>query len=164
MNGGYRGLPWRVERWGEAMAASGLEVFDRTVQKSTEWVNGVGRELGSDDRRYAYRVLRAYLHVLRDRLTISEAAHLASQLPHLLRGVYYDGWDPDKTPQTYRDRDTFLSRLAQEARLPGPPEAADAARAATEVLREHVSPGEVRDVLHVLPGPVRTLLEPSERR
>jgi uncharacterized protein (DUF2267 family) len=163
MNDAYRGPVWRVERWGVAMAATGLEVFDRSVHKSTEWVNGVARELGSDDQRYAYRVLRAYFHVLRDRLTVNEAAHLASQLPHLLRGVFYDGWDPDKTPQTYRDRDTFLSRLAQEAQLQGAPEASVAARAATEVLREHVSAGEVRDVLHVLPGPVRTLLEPAER-
>lgn len=144
------------------MAATGLEVFDRSVHKSTEWVNAVARELGSDDRRYAYRVLRAYFHVLRDRLTVDEAAHLAAQLPHLLRGVFYDGWDPSKTPQTYRDRDTFLSRLTEGARLPGPDDAASAARAATEVLREHVSPGQVRDVLHVLPGPIRTLLQPSE--
>jgi uncharacterized protein (DUF2267 family) len=145
------------------MAATGLEVFDRSVQKTIEWVNAVARELGSDDRRYAYRVLRAYLHVLRDRLTVDEAAHLAAQLPHLLRGVFYDGWDPSRTPQTYRDRDTFLSRLAEGAQLAGPTEAASAARAATEVLREHVSPGEVRDVLHVLPGPVRSLLEPAQR-
>jgi uncharacterized protein (DUF2267 family) len=144
------------------MAATGLEVFDRSVHKSTEWVNAVARELGSDDRRYAYRVLRAYFHVLRDRLTVDEAAHLAAQLPHLLRGVFYDGWDPSRTPQTYRDRGTFLSRLTEGAQLPGPDEAASAARAATEVLREHVSPGEVRDVLHVLPGPIRTLLQPSE--
>jgi uncharacterized protein (DUF2267 family) len=174
---------------GEAMAATGLEVFDRSVHKSNEWLNALARRLGSDDRRYAYRVLRAYFQVLRDRLTVDEAAHLAVQLPHPLRGVFYEGWDPGKTQETYRDRDTFLARLADGAQLPGPTDAAWAAQAATEVLREHatgghyrmsdlrtdyadtgtevlrehVTGGEVEDVLQGLPAPVRTLLQPAER-
>ena len=37
---------------------------------------------------YAYRVLRAVLHALRDRVTVDVAAKFAAQLPTLLRGVY----------------------------------------------------------------------------
>ncbi|RSD11633.1 DUF2267 domain-containing protein [Amycolatopsis eburnea] len=29
-----------------------------------------------------------------DRLTVEAAAHFATQLPELLRGVYYEGWTP----------------------------------------------------------------------
>lgn len=100
------------------MPVTGLDVFDRSVHKTNEWLNDLARRLGSDDRRYAYRVLRAYFHVLRDRLTVDERAQLAAQLPHLLRGVFYEGWDPSRTPETYRDRDTFLARLADGAQLP----------------------------------------------
>jgi uncharacterized protein (DUF2267 family) len=59
------------------MATTGLDVFDRSVHKTNEWLKDLMERLGSDDRRYAYRVLRAYLHVLRDRLTVDEAAQLA---------------------------------------------------------------------------------------
>ena len=145
------------------MAPTGLDTFDRSVQKSNEWLKDLMERLGTDDRRYAYRVLRAYFHVLRDRLTVDEAAQLAAQLPHLLRGVFYDGWDPSKTPETYRDRDTFLSRLAEGAELAGPTEASVAAEAATGVLRARIAEGEVEDVLHILPAPIRTLLVPAER-
>jgi uncharacterized protein (DUF2267 family) len=41
--------------------------------------------------------LRATLHALRDRLIIDEVAQLSAQLPMLIRGLYYKGWDPTKT-------------------------------------------------------------------
>lgn len=145
------------------MAVTGLDSFDRSLHKSNEWLKSLMERLGSDDRRYAYRVLRGYFHVLRDRLTVDEAAQLAAQLPHLLRGVFYEGWDPSKTPETYRDRETFLSRLAEAAQLSGPDEAARAAQAATEVLREHITEGELEDVFQMLPKSLRTVLQPAER-
>jgi uncharacterized protein (DUF2267 family) len=145
------------------MATTGLDTFDRSVQKSNEWLKDLMERLGTDDRRYAYRVLRAYFHLLRDRLTVDEAAQLAAQLPHLLRGMFYEGWDPSRTPETYRHREEFLSRLADRAQLAGPTEASVAAEAATQVLRARIAEGEVEDVLHVLPASIRTLLQPAER-
>ena len=63
------------------MSATGLAVFDETVQKANPWLNEISQILGSDRRR-AYQALRAVLHCLRDRLTIDEAGSR-----HLLRGV-----------------------------------------------------------------------------
>jgi uncharacterized protein (DUF2267 family) len=57
-------------------------------------------------------VLRTYLHALRDRLTVDEAAELAAQLPELIRGIYYEGWDPSKTPVRYEDLADFLDRVS----------------------------------------------------
>jgi uncharacterized protein (DUF2267 family) len=147
-----------------AIVTTGLDVFDRGMQKSNEWLKELERHLGVDDRRYAYRVLRGYFHVLRDRLPIDEAAQLAAQLPHPLRGVFYEGWDPSRTPLTYRDRDTFLSRLAEAAQLAGPTEASVAAEAATRVLADRISGGEIDDILSVLPSAVRTVLQPAVQR
>jgi uncharacterized protein (DUF2267 family) len=141
--------------------STGLDVFDRGMQKSNQWLKEPEQQLGAGDRRYAYRVLRGYFHVLRDRLPVNEAAQLAAQLPHLLRGVFYEGWNPSRTPQTYRDRETFLTRLAEAAQLAGPTEASVAAEAATRVLADRISGGEVDQVLSVLPGAVRAVLQPA---
>jgi uncharacterized protein (DUF2267 family) len=54
-------------------------------------------ELGTEDHENAGRVLRGYLQVVRDRLTINDAAQLAAQLPHLLRGVLYEGFYPGQS-------------------------------------------------------------------
>lgn len=139
-------------------ASTGIDALDRSVQNATAWVSDLTAELG-EDKRTSYRVLRAFLHLLRERLTIDEGAHLAAQLPHLWRGVFYEGWTPSRTPDTYRDRDTFLRRLAEEAQLAGPTEASLAAQACANVLRSHIDEGEFRHVLEVLPSTLRPLFE-----
>ncbi len=76
------------------MSATGLDVFDTTVQKTNIWLNDLMKVLGWQDRHKAYLALRATLHALRDRLTVDEVAHFGAQLPMLMRGFYYEGWDP----------------------------------------------------------------------
>jgi uncharacterized protein (DUF2267 family) len=99
------------------------------------------------------------LQVLRDRLTVDEAAELAAQLPLLLRGVFYEGFDPSRQPERIRDREMFLAKLAQRARLGDAGEAARVAAAATRMLRRHVAQGELEDVLAQLPAEIRDVLE-----
>jgi uncharacterized protein (DUF2267 family) len=140
------------------MLTARVDAIERTVHKTNEWVGDLSQELGTDDRE-AWRVLRAYLQVLRDRLTIDEAAQLAAQLPHLLRGVYYEGFDPSKQPERIRDRDVFLARLADRADLSDPAKAGPAAAAATRVLRRHVTAGEIEDVFVQLPREISDVLE-----
>jgi uncharacterized protein (DUF2267 family) len=67
------------------MPTGTVEAIEHSARKANEWVEDLTRELDGADEALAWRVLRAYLQVLRDRLTIDEAAQLAAQLPHLLR-------------------------------------------------------------------------------
>ena len=135
--------------------------IDSTVAKTREWIDETAAELGTEDRREAYRVLRAFLHVLRDRIGVNEAAQLAAQLPQLLRGAFYENWVPSRTPERYRDGDTFLRKLAEQTPLAGETEASYAAAAAMRVLRRHVSEGELEDVLANFPVELRELLDPA---
>jgi uncharacterized protein (DUF2267 family) len=141
------------------MTTASVDAIERTVQKTNQWIADLERELGTESRADAWRALRAYLQVLRDRLTLDEGAQLAAQLPQLLRGVFYEGFDPGHQPEPIRDRETFLARLAERAQLEDPAEAARAAAAATRVLRRHITPGEVDDVLAQLPSDIREVLE-----
>jgi uncharacterized protein (DUF2267 family) len=143
------------------MTTAHVDVIDRSVQQTNIWLEEVAEACGVEDRRAAYRVLRAFLHALRDRITVDEAAQLAAQLPDLVRGIYYEGWDPSGTPQKYHEAEAFLHRVADEALLSGTTDASYAVAGAAAVLRRHVSEGEIVDVLAVLPGPVRELLEPA---
>lgn len=137
-----------------------VDVIDRSVEKANIWIKDMAQELG-EDRPDAYRALRAVLHTLRDRLTVDEAAQLAAQLPLLIRGVFYDGWDPSRTPVKYAHAQQFVDRVRDEANLAGETEASYAVTAAARVLRVHVSEGEFDDVLAILPHEIRTLFEPS---
>jgi uncharacterized protein (DUF2267 family) len=140
------------------MATTHLDVIDRSVEKTHIWLGELSEELATEDDRHAYRVLRAFLHALRDHLSVTDAAALAAQLPIFLRGVFYEGWDPSRTPDHARDLDSFLRRIAGEARLAGETEASFAAAAASRVLARHISPGEAESVLHALPDHLRRFL------
>lgn len=135
-----------------------VNIIDRSVEKTNVWINEMAEELDTDDRQYAYRVLRAFLHTLRDRLPVNETAQLASQMPDMLRGIYYENWVPSKTPMSYHELDSFLDRLAAEARLHGSTEASFAGAAGATVLRRHISSGEIDDVVAALPGTIGELL------
>jgi uncharacterized protein (DUF2267 family) len=75
-----------------------IPAFENATRLATAWVNDVADAFDTTDTQFAYRVLRAWLHALRDRLTVPTAAHFAAQLPELLRGVFYDGWNPSRVP------------------------------------------------------------------
>lgn len=140
------------------MTTKHLDIIVRSVEQANVWINDVAREFGTEDRREAYRILRACLHAIRDRITVDESAQLAAQLPGLVRGIFYENWRPSATPLRYDDRESFLRRIADEALLAGPTEASYAVAATVRVLRRHVSAGEMDDVLAIMPAEIRQLL------
>jgi uncharacterized protein (DUF2267 family) len=151
-----------------SMSATGLAVFDTTLQKTNDWLQDLRHELGWDDRQKAYLALRATLHALRDRLTVEEVAHLGAQLPMLIRGFYYEGWDPTGKPVRERHKEEFLTRISREftddvrggpARSPS-----DIARAVFTVLARRVTEGEMEDVKQILPAELRELLPADAAR
>jgi uncharacterized protein (DUF2267 family) len=140
------------------MTVASAQSIERSVHKTNEWLKDLVAELEVEDRDDAWRILRGYLHVLRDRLTIDEGAQLAAQLTHLIRGVFYEGFDPGHQPEKLRHADVFLARLAEAAELPDFEQAARAAVACTNVLSKHITGGELDDMLSQLPPEIRGVL------
>jgi uncharacterized protein (DUF2267 family) len=134
-------------------------IIQHSVEKTHIWLNAVAAELGDEDRQYAYRALRAVLHALRDRLTVDTAAKLAAQLPTLIRGIYFEDWDPSRTPLPVHDVARFLDHVAEEGHMAGETEASLAVSAVMAVLRAHVSRGEIDSLLAVLPDSFRVLID-----
>lgn len=144
------------------MSIANVDSIKRTIQKTNEWVKDLEGELGTDNSAYAWRALKGSLQVLRDRLTVDEAAQLAAQLPQLVRGAFYEGFDPSRQPERIRDREAFLERLMQRAQLDDTAEAARVAAAVTRVLRRRISADEVDQALAQLPAEIREVLQPAE--
>jgi uncharacterized protein (DUF2267 family) len=141
------------------MSSTGVNSLDHAMDKANAWLADIDAGFGTDDRQLAYRVLRAWLHCLRDRLSVEVAAHFAAQLPELLRGVFFDGWNPSRVPQKY-DRPEYVTRFAREARIRDS-EVAKAAGIVTTVARQHMSAGVVAQAFERLPAGLRAVLEPA---
>ncbi|MBV8094678.1 MAG: DUF2267 domain-containing protein [Acetobacteraceae bacterium] len=138
------------------MSATGLEVFDKTLQITNTWLEELMTEIGPQ-RQVAWHALSAVLQVVRDRLPIELSAHLAAQLPLLVRGAYFDQWRPEKQPDIFRTEQEFQARV--EAKLTGtrPVNVREVARAIFGVLDRHVTPGQIEKVREALPEHVRAL-------
>jgi uncharacterized protein (DUF2267 family) len=145
----------------ETMSATGLDVFDTTLQKTNSWLQDLMQTLDWADRHEAYMAMRATLHALRDRLTVEEVAHLGAQLPMLIRGLYYEGWNPTGKPLRVRHKSQFLARIEEQLRDDDFVDDLIAiervARAVFTVLAQRVSTGEIADVRHILPTELREL-------
>jgi uncharacterized protein (DUF2267 family) len=139
------------------MSATGLDVFDTTLQKTHSWLNELMRLMGWQDKHKAYQAVRVTLHALRDRLSVGEVAQLGAQLPMLVRGFYYEGWRPDGAVLTTRHKEEFLAPIAEHFRSDPEVDAERIARAVFAVLAGRIAKGEIEDIEHVLPKQLRAL-------
>ena len=146
------------------MSANGLETFDRSIHATNAWLKQISREIGAAeeigaaDRKLAWRVLGVVLRVLRDRLPVDDAAHLAAQLPLLIRGAFYEQYRPAVQPNSMRSRAEFVARVAdglEGGARPINPERA--IKAVFSTVQRHVAEAETAKVRHALPEDIRML-------
>ena len=134
------------------MSATGYATFDTTLAKT----NGILKQIEQaynwpkERRNQSYNALRAVLHAVRDRLTVEEAAQLSAQLPMLVRGIYFEGWDPTRVPLKMH-RDEFLARIRNEFPYEVPGGIERLVDTVVQALRRHVTEGEWEDVRANLP-------------
>ena len=134
-----------------------IHAFDHTVQVTHEWLRELARLLDFDDETRALRVLRVTLQSLRDWIGVEEAAQLGAQLPLLIRGLYYEGWRPARTPTAERSRQAFLERIDEAFRNDPLDDTAEAVCSVFRLLNHHVSKGEVEEARQRLPRHLREL-------
>lgn len=138
------------------MSATSLPLFDRTLQTTNIWLDEINHELGPD-RAFAWKVLSIVLHKLRDRLPVELAAHLGAQLPLLVRGVYYDQFEPARLPLDCRSQDDFVHEVQKWLSDARAVDAREAIAAVFGLLSRHLSQGQVDKVRRSLPKGIRDL-------
>jgi len=147
--------PEFVQRLGRKLMSTGLDTFDKTVQESNLWLKDIMDRLDTKDRHHAYSSLRAVLHALRDRIGAESAAHLGAQLPMLLRGLYYEGWDPTDKPTKERHEEAFLAHIARELPRAEESEVERGALAVLDVLSKHIDRGAAAKIAAMFPQDLR---------
>lgn len=139
------------------MTAPRLHTIDHTVQLTREWVRELSDRLNWADEPRAYKLLRVTLQALRDWLDVNEAAHLAAQLPLLIRGLFYEGWHPAGTPVSENSKEAFLARVTDAFKTDPLQQPDDAVSTVFKLLNHRISEGEIRDVRMQLPKRLRAL-------
>ena len=123
------------------------------------------QELNWNDRRKTYIVFRCVLHALRDHLSVRDAVYAGEQLPMLIRGAYFEHWDPAGKPLPLRSCDEFFSILAGSLARNGESggSAEVVTRAVFRLLDRKATDGEIADLQAILPSAVIDLWPPALR-
>ncbi|MER9675624.1 DUF2267 domain-containing protein [Mesorhizobium sp. M0208] len=137
------------------MSATGLDVFDKTLQITNIWLDEIMVDLGPD-RHVAWHTLGAVLRTLRHRLQVGLAAKLGAELPLLVRGAYYDRYRPADMPDKTRSLEEFLQHIADELKSTRAVDPEDAARSVLRVLARHIDLGQSAKVRDALPKESRS--------
>ncbi|MCV0394718.1 MAG: DUF2267 domain-containing protein [Rhizobiaceae bacterium] len=141
------------------MSATGVDVFDKTLQTTNIWLDEIMAEMGPD-RQLAWHVLGSVLRAVRDRVGPDLGAHLGSQLPLLVRGAYYDRYQPSTIPDKTRSLDEFLPKIEADLESFRPVNSEDAFRVVCGVLARHVDGGQMAKIFEALPEEIRRVAEP----
>jgi uncharacterized protein (DUF2267 family) len=141
------------------MSVTGVHSIDSSITRTNSWLADIADSLGVDDRRLAFRIARAWLHALRDHLTVDAAAGFGAELTEVLRGIYYESWKPGQVPVRSSAAE-YAARFAHEARIRAEQVPA-AAGVITGVARRHMAPEVVERAFAVLPPNIRELLDPE---
>ena len=133
--------------------------FTTTIEKTNHVLKEIEDAYGwpRDRREQSYAALRAVLHALRDRLTTQEAADLAAQLPMLIRGLYYEGWDPSGVP-VKMDKEAFLERVRSQFNYAVDGGVETLVKRVLGALRSYITDGEWEDIRSSVPRDLATLL------
>jgi len=137
------------------MSEQGLETIESTTQKTHEWIARVA-ETEHMEKREAWKALRAVLHTVRDRLPVDIAVHFGAQLPMLIRGLYYEGWEPSRMPIKLTLRE-FLDAIQQRIVAERVFDPVDVTQDVLSVVASYVGDGEMEKVKHSFPRDMQNL-------
>jgi len=130
-----------------------------SVPTAEEWVDTMAMELSTSDRDFARRVLRAWLEMLRDRLSAESVVSFAAQLPESIRAEFLADWNP-ACPPAKGDATAYTIRFARAAGI-AVQEVRDIAPAATSAMMRLMPPSAVYQATDQLDIHLRLLLSPQ---
>ncbi|MEU6023712.1 DUF2267 domain-containing protein [Micromonospora sp. NPDC048871] len=132
------------------------ERFESAIESSVDKTNLILKDIEQAygwpkaQRNQSYAALRTVLHLLRDRMPVQECAQFSAQLPMLVRGLYFEGWQPEKVPIKL-NREDFLQEVRQGFPYDTQGGPQRVVQVVLDTLRRHLSPGEWEDVRSTMP-------------
>ncbi|MDF9797748.1 uncharacterized protein (DUF2267 family) [Catalinimonas alkaloidigena] len=142
--------------------------IDKFAQEGHTFVHELSNELGhSGEDEAISRLLRSVLHVLRDRITMSESLDLLAQLPMFLKAVYVEQWKYREKPLKFESMEEFCQHVKDEQSRMGESdfqwnEPTDELVKRTFVaLRKYLTQGEAKHVIDQLPKDIKEELKPA---
>jgi uncharacterized protein (DUF2267 family) len=135
-----------------------VDTLEQSSEAAVAWLDRLAAEL-AESRAGAYRVMSAVLHALRDKLSVAQGAELAAELPIVVKGMFYDDWDPTLVPSREHRSAAFIDRVRSAGGLRDDTHAVLAIERVGRLLRSEIGAAALDRVASSLPDDVRLTLE-----
>lgn len=147
---------------------TGTRLFDRSLHKTNILLKELMDNMNWKNRDKALSAFRATLHSLRDVLPLQEIPQLASQLPVLVRGLFYENWKLMQQPLKIKSVNEFYelvrTNLGRGALNFNSEELKKFTRESLQLISKRVSTGEMKDVRNALKKNLKGLFEEPKRK
>ncbi len=138
--------------------------FQKYAQEGQSFINDLAKELGHPEEvARTGIVLRAVLHTLRERITISESFHLLSQLPMFLKAIYVDKWKFSEKPLDIKTKEEFIAEVERHQQQYGEMEFSwsksteEIIQIVLSSLGKYISEGEYEDIIAQMPENIKEI-------
>jgi uncharacterized protein (DUF2267 family) len=139
------------------MSNRDLATLNGTVEKTIEWIDELKGRLDWSSDRDTLRLLRATLHQIRDRVQVNEAAQLSAQLPILVRGLFFEGWQPHLVPLAGHHFSDMVNMIEHHVGDAIEYRGRQDIVTVFKLLNARITAGEVNDVRANLPEDIRAM-------
>jgi uncharacterized protein (DUF2267 family) len=142
---------------GVLMTGTTIIALNRSMQVTMEWLHEIRNELKWDDDERVYDATKAVLHAVRDRLPLEDMMKFSAQLPLIMKGMYFDQYDPTDKPLKLRTRAAFLDHVREN--FPGSnvdPE--EAVRGVMRGIAKRSGPRTLEKISMSMPEDIRDLI------
>jgi uncharacterized protein (DUF2267 family) len=120
------------------------QTFSDSADQAEIWVVELSEYLHCE-RKQAYDCLRSVLHALRDSMGQKAMADFSEHLPALIRGIFYENWQPEHA-QPYSDSMDFFASIGRRSVRLTDIGVEQAARNVFKLLDHRLSPAVIKKV------------------
>jgi uncharacterized protein (DUF2267 family) len=141
--------------------------FNKYAEEGNLFVKELAHNLGHPDEiGRAGILLRAVLHTLRERITISESLNMIAQLPMFMKTIYVDNWKYREKPMRLKKKE-FLEEVEKHQRQYGEYEFSweksteEIVKTVLRKLGKYITKGEFEDIMAQLPNELEEMFRES---
>ncbi|MFO7922850.1 MAG: DUF2267 domain-containing protein [Bacteroidales bacterium] len=142
--------------------------FEKYAQEGNLFIKNLAESLGHPEEiGRTGIILRAVLHTLRERITVSESLNMISQLPMFLKALYVDNWKYREKPLGIKTKEEFAKEVEKHQAQYGEQEF-DWGKSTEEIimivfreLGSYITHGEFEDITAQMPTQVKELFRES---
>ena len=140
--------------------------FDKYAAKGNDLLHLLSEDIQISNEK-AFRILKAVLHVLRDHVNINESMQLMSQLPVAIKGIYVEQWHVGAAVKRLHTANDFFDEVCRYDKgmvlqdFENYEAVEKSVKAVFRTLNYYLSEGEFEDIIAVMPGEIKKLIEGS---